>query len=256
MPTPHTWRPLRASLSNGRPLAAGDIFALDHRAWRVTELRRHPLPADAGPDAGPSYEVRCVPLTVGAPDGESHSMIVHTVMPAPRLGRLNPDPTAKPRWPSFWILAEHYDVCGRCGEPSPCRELTDEKRTTSAVEEFTRYTNPDLCPACSEPITLRQKSRTLPNIISPLGGLVTFHLRARCFNTAEDYEQRALAAGAITALVFSCSGTMTEHVDRSYECTNPFCPSPRARHRGYEACRYTVASACTRPDCSTQPKKA
>lgn len=83
---------------------------------------------------------------------------------------------------SKWVrLPEHYPVCHQCFELCPCSHTVTEKRVEEQVTRMRRYDVPGVCPACRNPVSERQSSRTFDiNLVVPGGPPVTFHLRSSC----------------------------------------------------------------------------
>lgn len=245
------WRPQHASPSYGLRPHVGDIMALNFEAWRVLDIT-DVLPLDP---SAQQYIIGARKLIGGQETGERH-IITITEGPAPdpslyKAGYLEANPERRRgRSPFFDILPEHYSVCARCGDVQPCRDVYNDTQVDRALKELERYDDPSVCPACNEVITLRQKTLQLPNVVSPAGGMVTFHAgRWRCVSSAASYEKRVLAAGVIEKLTLSCSGRLIQHVDRSLECLDLDCPGVNAHHDSFEQCRYR-SHGCPRLECS------
>lgn len=141
---------------------------------------------------------------------------------------------------------EHYPLCATCGEPVPCREQTAAEDAAAELRYMARFETPGVCPACREPITSRQKSRTFggENLIVPLGPPVTFHTRARCEDGLLAYEDEWVKAdprNRRSSRPPVCKGTAIIHVGtNTYECTaRDDCPGltdDATRHRSMRAC--------------------
>jgi hypothetical protein len=213
------WFPFQSTGLYGKRPEVGQIIAADFKAWRVIDVTDIP-----GTETG--YEVRMIPL--GVADPQRHMVQVED--------RAN-----------FEVLPEHYAVCATCGDVVPCREVVGERRAVEAVEELERYDDPSVCPACNEVFTLRQKTITLPNVISPFGGEVTFHRRSRCLSSAASYEKR-VAKITGRPLTLSCDGRLMLHRDGTLECLDLDCPDIHAYHGSYEQCRYR-SHGCPRLEC-------
>jgi len=239
------WNPIGSTWLYGKRPAVGQILALDFRAWRVLDVV-DVLPID--PEK-PEYILGLAPITAGGVEGKRHILTIQE-RPAVPSRFENGAIIAGTRGggPIFDVLDEHFSVCGQCGDVQPCREVWAERQGQYAVEELMRFDDPSVCPVCREVVTLRQKTVTLPNIVSPLGGFVTFHSRSRCLGSAIRYEKRVLAAGAISSLSLSCDGRLIEHVDHSLECLNLECPGVNVAHGNYEQCRYR-SHGCPRLEC-------
>lgn len=155
---------------------------------------------------------------------------------------------------TWQILPEHYAVCVSCGELAPCLAHTAMKQAERAMVRVEREMQlmPGCCPACQEPITKRQESKTFPgeNLLLPFGDPdVTFHMRSACRGGAEQYEEmwvRADPTRSRSLLTLFCEGHIIVHHDGSAECHGaPDCPTVYARHRSYSAC-YTQSHGCGR----------
>ena len=239
------WRASGSSGLYGKRPTPGQILAVDFRAWRVLDIV-DVLPIDT---ERPEYILGVAPIAQGGSEGKRHILTVRE-RPATRSrfdgGALYVGSAGGS--PNFDVLDEHFSVCGKCGDVQPCREVWAEAQGAHAVKELMRFDDPSACPACQEPITLRQKTVALPNVVSPLGGTVTFHARQRCLHSAVMYEKRVLKAGAIPALTLSCGGRLIEHVDGTLECLDLDCPDVNAAHGNYEQCRYR-SHGCPRLEC-------
>jgi hypothetical protein len=245
------WRPYQSTSSSGLRPHVGDIIASEFAGWRVVDIT-DVLPLD--PQAQ-QYIIGVRKLVGGEESGKRHILTV-TEQPAPdpsiyREGYLDENPERRRgRSPSFNLLPEHYSICAKCGDVQPCREVYNDAQVDYALDELKKYDDPSVCPACSEVITLRQKTLQLPNVVSPAGGTVTYHSgRWRCVRAAADYEKRVLAAGAIDHLTMSCTGRLIEHVDRTLECLDLDCPGTEAQHGSFEHCR-SRSHGCPRLECS------
>lgn len=239
------WRARGSRGLYGKRPTPGQILALKFQAWRVLDIV-DVLPIDY---ERPEYILGVAPIGQGGVEGERHITTIRERPATP--SRFEGGTTwlgSSGGGPNFDVLSEHFDVCGRCGDVQPCREVWAEAQGVRAVNELMRFDDPSVCPVCQEPITLRQKTVTLPNVVSPFGGMVTFHARQGCFGSAVEYEKRVLKAGAIPALTLSCGGRLIEHVDGTFECLNMDCPNVHAAHGNYEQCRYR-SHGCPRLEC-------
>lgn len=227
------WVPKRATALYGKRPAVGQILGSHFQAWRVVRVD-DVLPID--PDS-PQYIIQVVPIMAGGAEGEKHGMTVtERRMPSGDL-----------RSPTFHVLEEHFDVCGRCGDVQPCREEWAKAQGRHAARELDRFTRPGFCPACEEPITLRQKTIELANVVTPFGGTILFHHRRKCLSDAIRYEERVhQETGA--PLTLSCKGRIIHHEDDTRECLDPDCPGTSARHREYMRC-YIRSHGCPRLEC-------
>jgi len=240
-----TWRAHGSTGLYGKRPTPGHILAINFRAWRVLDIV-DVLPID--PER-PEYILGVAPISGDGSEGDRHILTVRERSAKPSRfegGEFYIGSTGGS--PNFDVLDEHFAVCGRCGDVQPCREVWAEAQGAHAVEELMRFDDPSVCPACQEPITLRQKTVALPNVVSPLGGIVTLHTRLRCLRSAIGYEKRVLKAGAIPALTLSCDGRLIHHVDDTFECLNLDCPDVHAAHGHYERCQYR-SHGCPRLEC-------
>lgn len=228
------WRAHHTTGLYGKRPTPGQIIALDFTAWRVKEIR-DVLPLDT---ENPQYIIEAVPLDRTGEEGEVHILTVT-------------EPAGRKR--SWDLLPEHYVVCGKCGDLPPCREVWADKQAQYAAERLDRYDNPGFCPACQEPISLRQKTFDFPNIVSPLGGTVTFHRRDRCFSSACRYEEQLVAAGVLKHTTLTCKGNLIKHRDGTRECHLPHfedeCPGSDAYHGSWQLCAYR-SHGCPRLECN------
>ena len=222
----------------------GWIIRIQYQAWRVLEIREVD---EDDPDRGPldmsftPYELIVEKLT-GEGAGQHHGAIIR-------------------RWHRFQDLGEHYPVCSKCGEVPPCREEEQEKYAKQQSEELEKALRIPIyaCPACSDPITTRQKTHHFPgpNLLNPLApDGVTFHARRKCVGSAARYEEKWVRADPTrerSLLTLRCSGVLTTHGDGTAEChgrNGEDCPTVYAQHRGWQAC-YVSSHGCPR-GCSPQ----
>lgn len=124
-------------------------------------------------------------------------------------------------WPS---LSEHYPICGTCRGLMPCEHAIIDKIAQYGAEKFARFSDPTACPACQEPITLRQKTITFDRNLHGIG-TVSFHLRKRCLESAMSYDQ------------------LVHREDGNYQLV---CPG--AHYRGLDS-DGTPVTYCSLPDC-------
>jgi hypothetical protein len=90
------------------------------------------------------------------------------------------------------VLDEHYGLCVHCNELLPCRATMARRAAEFAAKRMQAYETPGVCPACQEPVTHRQDSETFPNVVVPVGPVVTFHAgRRKCRAAMELYRERA-----------------------------------------------------------------
>ncbi len=211
----------------------GDLVAHGHAVWTCVEVR--PIPeVDWNDDERarvqgikPEHQWKYWPQVVSLRP-VAGGKVVH-------LGYRGRHIPTKP-WHVY--PDEHYPVCGKCGEPTPCLEREATHNASREAERMARYEVEDVCPACQGVITNRQRSvRFTENLVVPLGPPVTFHRRGQCYGSAVEYEKRWVAADPDNRRVsLTCSGWITNHADETYECTADDCPGLKVRHDGYTAC--------------------
>lgn len=148
----------------------GDLVAYDFKPWRVIDIREDVEHRD-NPDA--TYTVyRMRPVGEDSANRDIHIGWTH---------HRHPD-----------VIREHYGLCVHCGELLPCREIMAERAAERDMKNMARYDTPGICPSCEEPVTHRQASETFPNVVVPIGPLVTFHAgRKKCRRALEDYRVKA-----------------------------------------------------------------
>ncbi|GAB4590007.1 hypothetical protein [Nocardia sp. IFM 10818] len=170
------WQPTDQTFTAVTP---GCLVGWDYRPWRVISMT--PAAEDQeNPCGRPLFIFVLRPLACD-PTDTARSEDVH--VQGPRLP----------------VLPEHFSVCGHCGDVMPCRTREAARRAPLEMDEMRRYETAGICPACGDPITLRQKSLTLPNVKVPLGPPVTFHTgRQRCARALARY-RRLLADPSASA---------------------------------------------------------
>ncbi len=230
------WHPFGTQRDTSLP-AVGTLVALDHEVYRVLEIRPKPKDLWTDEDRGrvTLYEGKREPVNV-------------IVRPAqikgddPKLRRH--DLHLRAYEGMWWDVYpnEHYPVCAECGEPIPCRELAAIREAEQAAALMARYEVAGMCPACQEPVTQNQGSRTFEeNLYMPGGPPVTFHAsRRQCHGGLVSYEDRWVAADPEhRPRRYRCEGVATVHADTgTYECTAGVgCPGAQASHRALTACR-------------------
>lgn len=229
------WAPNGAQLLRGNP-GVNAFVALDHRVWRVLEIRPKPR-ADWDDEA----------LRVVSNWGDAAAPANVVLRPARTTGD---DPQLRSQDRHFraygtrthwWVYPhDHYPVCGTCGEPTPCRERTAIEESERAAKHMVRYEVAGVCPACQQPVTGRQGSRTFDeNLYMPGGPPVTFHAgRRECYSGMVSYEETWVAADPEHRRPrYRCDGVLTVHSARAYECTQGArCPGPHAAHRARLGC--------------------
>lgn len=237
LPMP-TRLPLGARMQYRTP-EVGALIAWDHGVYRVMEVR--PVPRDLWSDddfrrdgesfpsesAAPMWVV-IRPAHVKGDDPKLRSKDVHLRGPGTC------------RWDVY--PHEHYPVCAQCGEPVPCREQSAVEQAHRAAEHAARYEVAGMCPACQEPVTQRQGSRTFAeNLYMPGGPPVTFHAsRRECWWGLVSYEDKWVQADPDRrSYRYKCTGVATIHGDTgTYECTYGLaCPGPQASHRALVGCQ-------------------
>ncbi len=134
-----------------------------------------------------------------------------------------------PHRPWQWRVyaGERWPMCSCCGEPMPCdAELQDQMVAAQTFELAQLEAKmPGACWACNEPITVRQKFAEYPgdNLDRPGAEAPRFHLRARCWHAATQYELRWIAADPRNQRVLTypkCGGWLIVHHDGSSECVD------------------------------------
>ena len=65
---------------------------------------------------------------------------------------------------------EHYPVCACRSEPMPCRAEEARRTAEAAVQAMDRFEVANVCPACREPVTGRQKALTFSENLEVPGG--------------------------------------------------------------------------------------
>lgn len=225
-----------ARLSHGLP-NRGDIIVHEHKVYRVVEVRlideiewtKQSRQRVDGyrPDLRHRFVpahvvVRPIEITSDDPRARDHDL--HYRAPAGHCWNVYPN--------------EHYPVCASCNEPTPCREELGRRVAEQAVERLSRYEDPNVCPSCQEPFTARQKTVTFAtNVEIPGGPDVTFHRRGKCFSGAYMYEQRLARSDPRYTPRLLCLGTLTNHNDGTYECSQGGrCGGPQVHHDAYQTC--------------------
>jgi hypothetical protein len=232
-----------AHRSHGLP-SRGDIVVHEHKVYRVVEVR----PID---ESEWTVQTRQL-VNVYRPELRQRFLPAHVVLRPIQI--TSDDPRARDHDKHYrtppghtWDIYpnEHYPVCASCHEPTPCREELCRRMAEKAVERLGRYEDPSVCPSCLEPFTRRQKTVTFTdNIEIPGGPPVTYHRRATCFSGAYRYEERLATADPDYVPQLLCRGTLTNHNDGTYECTQgERCGGPQLHHNGYQACDCSTCNA-------------
>lgn len=234
MTLPYHWDPgafLRPEMVHKSVPEVGDVMPYEHKAYRVERVD----PRDDGSVVAWVRDTR--ETLTGDPVADARRLL----------------PLSHRQGGVWWVYAhEHYPVCGTCLEPLPCRELVTKRISAHEAAKFNRYTTAGVCPACSEPVSSRQKSVTWEdNAVVPGGPPVTFHLRRACFHEAVQYERRWYARDpGARRMRYTCGEHhVRNHGDGTYSCTNPECPGPTAWHQSWTTCDCPEHSArtCTPP---------
>lgn len=230
------WHPDGARLFHGLP-EKGWLIGWNYGVWRVVEVVPWPEVAWRPVD----HEVMASHGAKAAP--------VHVLL-RPALFD-NPDPVAAGavaksitihpfRHGMMVFRDEHYPVCARCGEPTPCRELEGKRIAEREMARMERYCTPGVCPSCDQPVTERQKSIAfVENVLVPAGPPLVFHLRRQCWWDAMSYEKKWVEADPKNRRhTLQCPGEVTRHAYGKYECTvDGDCLGPDVHHSGgYSSC--------------------
>lgn len=236
------WYPHHTT-SQYTPPEPGQLIAYAHVVWRVIEVHR--VPEDQWTDEErQAYRLR------SSPEMAWHAGAVPVVVVVRPAVIASDDPSARkhdkhlrPRRAMVdWRVYrdEHYPICAKCGEPTPCREVLNQRTAEQAMAQMARYEQPGVCPSCEQPVTARQKSWTWhENLEIPGGPPVTYHVGRRgCRWSAAEYDRRwvALNPEQRTARWY-CAGHALTHNDGTYQCTaGDSCPGPLAEHESFTAC--------------------
>lgn len=241
------WRPhgVRANYTHARP-EVGAVVAYAYRAWAVTHV------SDADPT--PEEQDRLNSYTAAFRDSMRPYRVTLQRIHGDRHERENRNREIGLRFPvgSYGRLATYPNgrvpLCSCHGHPWPCLEADQQNQAEKELAAAEKVLNllPGCCPACSEPVTSRQRSITFggPNVRNPFAEGPTFHLRRKCWRGAADYEEAWVAAEPgrkRSLLTLRCEGTVIVHEDGTGECfgaKGSDCPSIYAHHRGYCACYY------------------
>jgi hypothetical protein len=232
-----------ARRSHGLP-GHGDVVVHEHKVFRVVEVRLI--------DESEWTDQTRRRVNVYKPELRHQFLPAHVVLRPIEI--TDDDPRARDHDKHYrtppgytWDVYpnEHYPVCAACHEPTPCREELGRRVAEQAVERLGRYEDPHVCPSCLEPFTQRQKTVTFEaNVEIPGGPAVTYHRRGKCFSGAYQYEQRLAKADADYAPRLLCLGTLTNHNDGTYECSQSArCGGPHLHHDAYQTCRCADCNA-------------
>lgn len=255
MSLPYTWYPLGTSTEYAGDLTPGQLVAHEHAVWRVVDV--NPVPEHDWSDREREavekisrmyapHHVVLRPASITSDDPRSRDC----------------DRSYRSRGANWHVYRdEHYPICGTCHEPLPCREKKTKQVAAAASRDLNRYVMPGVCPACEEPITSRQKTLTFEmNVKMPGGPPVTFHARGQCRRWAIDYEEDLAKQDPTYRTTLSCRGSVTNHLDGTYECTEgPDCRGPAVPHPGYfccSCCRWTRENVTCYPAATAQLRNA
>lgn len=224
------WHPLGANSSYSPP-KPGDLIAWSHGVWAVQSVES--VPDDQWTDHDRLHEKTTTPVVV---------IVRPTRITSTDVRARDHDKHVRHRHGARWNIYPdaHYPVCGACLEPLPCRDQVAEREARRSMAHMERYVQPSVCPSCQELITTRQKVITFEeNLELPGGPPVTFHVgRSNCREVASRYEKRwAERKPEERSTTLSCPGTVTNHNDGTYECTEyVMCRGPLAFHPMYVSC--------------------
>jgi hypothetical protein len=186
---PYRWHP---SGTVTKPLpAVGDLVGWEHGVWRVVDVRPTPevdwSPEDHAALAGIklSYRQQRAP----------HHVQVEPIGGG-NLRHLRCGGRIRAMWDVY--TSEHWPACGKCHEPTPCREVVADQMIEQASRQLERWSTPGVCPNCEEPVSARQRSQTFrENLRVPGGPPVTFHVgRGGCAYAARQYAEK-LPGGSV-----------------------------------------------------------
>jgi hypothetical protein len=230
----------------------GSLIAFHHKVWRVIEIRRTAESEWTDDERNrlstykDEYRARFAPIIVVIRPAEVTSTDVrardhdkHWRIDGRHYG-----------WHVY--RDEHYPTCVHCNEPTPCREVLGKREAEKAVAVMSRYEDPNVCPACQEPFTRRQKTHSFPeNVELPGGPPVTFHMRGKCWGDAMMYEKKIVKLNPDWTPELHCpGGVITNHNDGTYQCSaGDRCPGPATYHDGYQTCRCEPCHAVGRFGC-------
>lgn len=243
------WKPAISECCYDRQPPIGALIGVQHKVWRVTGIETQD-PGDWNDRARDQW------VRGGMKDPWHRAPF--RVLAEPPSGGPQASMLVQPwRYPCWFIVPEHYAVCAVCAEPAPC---ADHLGQIQAMQEMTKLEEamalPDgYCPACSEPITTRQKTHLFPgpNLLNPFGAAhVAFHARRSCRAGAARYEERWVAAEPgreRSLLTLKCTGRIVTHADGSAECDRADCPNIYAHHSHLVAC-YMRSAGCPRVECA------
>lgn len=210
----------------------GDLVAIGHAVWRVSNVADVPLDDDDRDQwlKARMPEIESWPLrpfqadidhVAGAiPSWASTEAVVDTAVVTIRV-RTNfmwPVYPKSGRWPQ----------CSCCGEPMPCQAELADRQISASMNGIEKWMSrrPGCCWGCGEPITHRQDAVAYEgdNLDLPGGMPVRFHTRrgAGCWEWANAYELRWLAEDPRRERILTypkCRGTLYVHADGSSTCS-------------------------------------
>lgn len=131
-------------------------------------------------------------------------------------------------WPR---LPEHYPVCAKCHDLMPCEHSVIDTIAKQNAEKLDRFADPNVCPACREVITHRQKVIVFQTNLHGLS-TVAFHTRRKCIREAREYDRQVHHQDGEYQL--NCPGAFRGGLDSdglpvSY-CTEEHCRGQRMHH--------------------------
>jgi hypothetical protein len=230
------WHPTGAREFYGVP-EVGWLIGWNYDVWRVAEIvpwaeefwreQDHEIIAKYGAKAAPVHML-LRPALFDSPDPVAAGRVTKSITIHPFRHRV------------LVFRDEHYPVCARCGEPTPCRELEAQRIAEREMARMERYCTPGVCPSCDKPVSERQKSIVfMENVLVPAGPPLVFHLRQQCRWDAMAYEKKWVAADPRNRTYsLQCPGEVTRHAYSRYECTvGDACLGPEVHHSGgYHSC--------------------
>lgn len=251
------WRPegveRSGPIGRRRRVSVGDVVAVERRAWEVTHVRVE--------DPTTEEELRLRAYVAPYREERLPYSVTLRRLHGPKHENENSRAEVGFRVGVWWEqpLPRYVDgrvpLCSCCGHPWPCLIADQERLAAKELQTAERQMRlmPGCCPACEEPVTLRQKSITFggPNVRNPLAEGPTFHLRRQCRHAAAQYEEAWVndePGRPRSLLTLSCAGNLIVHGDGSAECfgaVDSDCPSVYAHHRGLRSC-YLQSAGCPR----------